>query len=117
GYGRIKQGDLEGGTADLEAAMEWFGRSNLRYTRSGLAPILAEGYRRQGRTAEAEAILEEVLKTARQSGYRYLEGVACRLLGTCRGPDDPQEGSRLLDEACRILQDIGARNHLANAWA
>jgi tetratricopeptide (TPR) repeat protein len=117
GYGRIKRWELDEGIADLEAAMDWFGRSNLRYTRSGLVPILAEGYRRQGKTAQADAILREMLNTARQSGYRYPEGVACRLLGACRGPEDPREATQLLDEACRILEEIGARNDLAKAWA
>jgi tetratricopeptide (TPR) repeat protein len=117
GYGRIKRQDFEGGTAELEAAMDWFGRSNLRYTRSGLVPILAEGYRRQGKTEQAETILQEMLSTARQSGYRYPEGVACRLLGACRTPTDPREATRLLNEACRILEQIGAHNDLAKAWA
>jgi tetratricopeptide (TPR) repeat protein len=117
GYGRIKEGDLDGGIAELEAAMDWFARSNLRYTRSGLVPILADGYRRQGKTTQAEAILREMLATARQSGYRYPEGVACRLLAACRAPENPGEATRLLDEACRILEEIGARNDLAKAWA
>jgi hypothetical protein len=59
--------------------------------------------------------LEEVLATSREDGYRYLEGVANRLLGEALAPADPAAAAGLLEAAVRLLGEVGARNELAKA--
>ena len=74
---------------------------------------LSEGYLRQGKRERARELVEGVLATSRELGYRHLEGVAGRLLGECLTSADPAEAARHLERATRILDDIGARNDLA----
>ncbi|MBI2152419.1 MAG: sigma 54-interacting transcriptional regulator [Candidatus Rokubacteria bacterium] len=115
GYGLVKAGEVQAGTAELEEAVAWFDRSNLRYSRSSWALRLAEGCLKQGERARARGVLEEVLRATRQVGYRHLEGIAERLLGECLAPEDPSAAEGHLEEAVRILEGVDARNELARA--
>jgi hypothetical protein len=58
-------------------------------------------------------VLEEVLATSREGGYRYLEGVAGRLLGEVLASEDPAVAIGHLEAAARILEEVGARNQCA----
>ena len=60
GFGRIKAGDLDGGMAELQEALDWLGRSQLRYQRARFALWLAEGHLRGGEPSRARAISQEV---------------------------------------------------------
>src|SRR5262249_44303096 len=62
GYGKIKLGQVDSGTADLNEAMLWFEKSRLRYTHTRYALLLAEGYLRQGDSAAARSLIESVLE-------------------------------------------------------
>lgn len=64
---------------------------------------------------DISSVLEEVLRTTRQVGYRHLEGIAERLLGECLAPEDPSAAKGHLEEAIRILEGVDARNELARA--
>jgi tetratricopeptide (TPR) repeat protein len=112
GYGLVKRGDLEAGTAELAEAVAWFGRSQLHYTRSLFAIWLAEGQLALGQRAEARATVDGVVVTARENGYRHLEGVAERLLGETLPPGDPAAAGHL-DAAMAILEEVGAANDVA----
>jgi hypothetical protein len=112
GYGLVKKGDLAAGVAELTEAVAWFERSQLHYTRSLFALWLAEGYLALGQREKARAVLDTVVATVRENGYRHLEGVAERLLGETLGPDDPAGGEHL-DVALRVLEDVGACNDVA----
>ncbi len=117
GYGLVKAGNLRTGIAELADAVAWLEKSNLRYTRSLYTLWLAEGYLRQGQERRAQRLLEEILTTSRERGYRHLEGVAHRLLGECLTPDDPARAAIHLAEALRILEEIGSRNEFAKTLA
>ncbi len=113
GYGLVKAGRLDAGTAELAEAIAWFDQSHLRLTRSSFALYLGDGYLRQGERAKARAVLEGVLATSREVGYRHFEGIALRLLGESFLPDDPGVAGPYLDAAERILGEIGVRNEHA----
>ena len=111
--GRVKGGDLTGGAADMLEAVAWFERSRLRYTRSFVALWLVETWLRQGEHAQARALVEDVLATCRQVGYRHFEGVALRLLGELLVASEPAAALESLDAAQRILEGLDARNDVA----
>jgi len=73
------------------------------------------GYIRQGATRQAKLLLEDILATAREFGYRRIEGLALRLLGESLAHDDPAAADHL-EAARRILEEIGARNEVAKAF-
>jgi len=115
GYGLVKAGETEHGTAELEEAVEWLERSHLPYTRAVFALRLGDAYLRQGERVKARAIFEEVLVTSREGGYRYHEGRAGRLLGEVVASEDPAAAAHLLEAAARLLEKVGARHELAQA--
>jgi tetratricopeptide (TPR) repeat protein len=113
GYGQIKAGLLDGGIAELDEAIAWFESSNLRHVRLMAALRLAEGYLRQGELASARELSEDVLIRSRATGYRYLEGLANRLLAECLAADSPALAMQHATDAQRILKAIDAQNDLA----
>ncbi len=58
-----------------------------------------------------------MLATSREIGYRYLAGVAVRLLGESLVATEPEAARRHLDAARQMLEDVDARNDLAKALA
>ena len=97
GYGKIKAGQLDAGIADLEEAVAWFANLRLRYTYARYAVWLAEGHLRRGDRAAARDLVEDVLRTSRNTGYLQLEGVASLLMSECsraKAPATPSPMSR-----------------------
>jgi len=115
GYGLLKTGQAAAGVAMLVEAVEWLEASHLRYGRVLSALRLTEGYLRLDDRTRARALLDEVLATSREFGYRHVEAVAERLLGACRLADEPDAAAAHLDTAERLLAEVGARNELAKA--
>ena len=116
GYGLITRGDVAAGTTELEAAVAWFDRSNLRYTHALFSLWLVEGYLRQGERTKARTTLEQILVTSREAGYRHVEGMTNRLLAEAILGEDPQTAARCLDAARSILEEIGARSEVAKTF-
>jgi tetratricopeptide (TPR) repeat protein len=114
GYGLVKVGQRDSGTRELEGAVAWFERSNLTYTWSLFALWQAESYLQQGQRDEAKALLERILATSGENGYRHLEGVAERLLGAALQPADPEARAHL-ERGMEILEAMGALNEVAKA--
>jgi class 3 adenylate cyclase/tetratricopeptide (TPR) repeat protein len=112
GYGLVKRGDVAAGIAELTEAVTWFERSQLHYTRSLFALWLVEGHLALGQRSEARAVLDTVVATVHEKGYRHLEGVAERFLGETLGPDDPAAIAHF-ELATHLLEEIGARNEVA----
>ncbi len=115
GYGLSKAGQGVAGTAAMAEALAWLDRSQLRYTRSVIALCLAEGYLRAGEPGPARTLVEEVLATCRDVGYRHLEGVAHRLLGELLLRREPAAAARHLETAAETFERVDARNELAKA--
>jgi tetratricopeptide (TPR) repeat protein len=115
GYGLIKRGDVAEGVAQLEAGVAWFRQSNLQYTHAFSALWLLEGFLRAGRHPEARALLEDVLATARDRGYRHVEGMATLLLAEALMEEDPEAAARHFETAIALLERVGARNQVAKA--
>src|SRR5262249_23446221 len=74
---------------------------------------LAECYLAQGAHGQARQVLERVLATSRDCGYRHCEAVAERLMGECLVSEDPARALLHLGAAALTLQEIGARYDLA----
>ena len=115
GYGLVRLGQLQAGIAQLSEAVAWFDKSNLRLTRSAFGVWLGDSYLLQGEPARARTVLEEVLATSGELGYRHLEGMAHRLLAHSMAKEAPAVAERHLGTAIRILEEVGARNEHAKA--
>jgi tetratricopeptide (TPR) repeat protein len=115
GYGEIKAGRLDTGIAELTEAVDWFDRSHLEHVRVTPALRLAEGYLSLGELGTARALIDDVLTTSRAKGYRYVEGLAHRLLAECLAVESPVVALQHVTDAHRIFEAIGARNDLAKA--
>jgi len=63
------------------------------------------------------AFLERILAIDRDSGYRYHEGIALRLLAEVLMHSDPAAADKYLDDALGVLTFVGARNDIAAALA
>ena len=113
GHGLAKAGELDAGTALLAEAVAWFEQSRLRPTWVVFAIWLGDAYIRQGKLVEARRILEEVVATTHELGYRHLEGSGQRLLGETFIPDDPAAATDHLEAALKMLLEVGAQNEVA----
>src|SRR5262249_4261171 len=116
GYGLVKLGRFDEGIAMLSDAVDWFERSRLTFTRAWYAIWLADSQLRRGDAVSARRLAEEVLAKSRESGYRYFEGLAERLLGAALQAEDPGGAARHLDAALAILDDAGVRNDVAKIF-
>ena len=112
-YGLVKVGKGEEAIAQLEDVVAWLQKSNLRYSWTIWGLYLADSYLRLGESRRARAVAESCLAVSREIGYRYLQGVAERLLGQSLAPDDPAASAAHLTRAVEILEEAGARNDLA----
>lgn len=116
GYARIKAEQIASGVDDLKEAIAFYERSQLRYTRSLFALWLADGYVRQGNDAQASTLASEVLGTARELGYRHLEGIARRVLGQAVSRVDAALAREHLAAAEALLAELDVRNELGKVW-
>ncbi len=115
GYGKIKAGRADDGIAELSEALAWFESSHMRWTQVLAAARLAEGYLQRGDPASARPLVEQLLATARATGYLQYEGRACWLMAECLSPALPAAAEDYAEAAMRIFEHIGARNDLAKA--
>jgi class 3 adenylate cyclase/tetratricopeptide (TPR) repeat protein len=113
GYGAIRAGRLDAGIADLTEAIAWFDRSGLHHARVTPALRLAEGYLSRGELGTAQALIDDVLTVSRAKGYRYVEGLAHRLLAECLAVESPVVAMEHVTDAHRIFEAVDARNDLA----
>jgi class 3 adenylate cyclase/tetratricopeptide (TPR) repeat protein len=114
-YGLIKEGRLNEGIIELKDVLDWYARSNLRFTRYQFMLWLGEGYLAAGELELARNAAEEVRSASEETGYRHLEALARRLLGECLLPADPSAASAHISHAVEAFRQSGARNHLARA--
>jgi hypothetical protein len=114
GYGEIRRGDSEAGVARLADAVAWLEGARQRYTQARFALWLAEAYLRRSDKASAASLILPVLAVSRQTGYRYLEGLACWLMAEILSMEDPA-AIDFADTAIQVLQVVGARSDLARA--
>jgi tetratricopeptide (TPR) repeat protein len=68
---------------------------------------------RRGELGTARELAEDVLAVSRMRGYRYIAGLAYRLIAECVAETSPLIALEHVDEALKILGSIGARNDLA----
>ena len=113
GYGQIRAGRFDAGIADLTEAIAWFDQSRLHHVRVAPALRLAEGYLLRGDLGAARMLIDDVLTTSRAKGYRYVEGLAHRLLAECYTQESPEIAAEHVDAAQQIFISTGARNDLA----
>jgi class 3 adenylate cyclase/tetratricopeptide (TPR) repeat protein/ribosomal protein L40E len=115
GYGQIRAARLDSGIADLQEAISWFERSGLFHVRVAPALRLAEGYLLRGDVAAARALIDEVLSTCRSKGFRYVQGLAERLMAECLAAEFPATAMQHIADAQRIFKTADARNDLAKS--
>jgi tetratricopeptide (TPR) repeat protein len=113
GYGEIRAGRLDAGIAELTEAIAWFDRSRLHHVRVTPALRLAEGYLSRGELGTARALIDNVLTTSRAKGYRYVEGLAHRLLAECLAFESSAVATQHVTDAHRIFEAVDAQNDLA----
>ncbi len=113
GYGLVKAGDLAAGTAALAQALAWFEQADIHFTGAQTGLWLADAWLRQGNLSRARVVLDEVRARSRELGYRLYEGMALRLAGEAYIDEDPERAGKAIEQACRILEEVGARNELA----
>jgi class 3 adenylate cyclase/tetratricopeptide (TPR) repeat protein len=114
-YGLIKVGRLAEAIAELKDTLDWYARSNLRFTRYQFTLWLGEAYLDADERGLARSAAEEVLAATEEMGYRHLEALARRLLGECLLSVDTAAASPHLSAAVEAFRRSGARNHLAKA--
>jgi class 3 adenylate cyclase/tetratricopeptide (TPR) repeat protein len=114
-YGLTRQGRLEEGIGELTDVLEWYARSNLRFTRHQFMLWLGEAYLDAGRLDLARGVAEEVRAGSTEIGYRHLEALARRLLGEALLRADPAAAAEHIGLAVEMLRQSDARNHLAKA--
>jgi class 3 adenylate cyclase/tetratricopeptide (TPR) repeat protein len=114
-YGLVKEGRWTEGIAELKDVLDWYARSNLRFTRYQFMLWLGEAYLGTGELELARKISEEVLGASRGMGYRHLEAIAHRLLGDCLISADASAAAQHLIDAVDAFRRSDARDHLARA--
>ncbi len=115
GHGLIRTGQLDAGIAELADAVAWFEGSRLRQPYLRCALWLAEGHLGRGEQNAARSLIADILNACRETGYRYLEGLACGLMGDCFSHDAPAAAEEYVETAMRIFEETGARNDFARA--
>lgn len=78
---------------------------------------LAEGYLCRGELGPARALIDDVLTMSRAKEYRYVEGLAHRLLAECLAGESLAVAMQHVTEAYRIFEAVGARNDVARTLA
>ena len=116
-YGLLKVGRLAEAIGELRDTLDWYARSNLRFTRYQFMLWLGEAYLVAGDRELARSAAEEVLTASGEMGYRHLEALARRLLGECLLAVDTSAASPHLSAAVEAFRCSGARDHLAKALA
>ena len=116
GYGMVKAGDLDGGAGEIAEALAWYDKSHQRYTHTQFSTWLGEALVRAGLMEKAQSMLENVLATTRELGYRYLEGVTLRLLAACLKESDGAAATEHLRQAMDVIQSVNSRSELAKTW-
>jgi len=114
-HGLIKEGRLRDGISELKDVLEWYARSNLRFTRYQFMLWLGEAYLAMGELERARSAAEEVRVASAETGYRHLEALAHRLLGDALLATDTAAAADHIGHAVETLRESGARNHLARA--
>jgi hypothetical protein len=110
-------GRLDAGVAEMTEALAWFENLRLRQPSLRWALWLVEGYLFRGDVGRARSLTIDTLNESRETGYRYIEGLACWLMSECLGRDDPGAAAEYVEKAIRIFEAIGARNDFAKALA
>jgi class 3 adenylate cyclase/tetratricopeptide (TPR) repeat protein len=115
GYGMIKAGYTSDGISELNEALPWFESARMQWTHIIGSAWLAEGYLDQGNPAVAQPLIENVLKTSRETGYLHYEGRASWMMSECLATEAPSAAEDYGETATRIFERVGARNDLAKA--
>jgi tetratricopeptide (TPR) repeat protein len=113
GYALVKIGDAPAGLRLLDEAVQWFAGTHLLYNRSTCSGWLAESLVRSGDRETGRTVAAAVLATSESVGYRYVRGIAHRVLGESLMPDDAGVAAVHLQKARNIFEQIAARNDLA----
>ena len=116
GYGFIKAGRAAEGTVELAAALVWYDQAHLRYTQTLFTTWLAEGYLRSNERQQAQRLLQDVLATSTELGYRHLRAVAHRLLAECLRDANVVAAADHLRQALEIIELVDSKSELAKTW-
>src|SRR5262249_55884143 len=112
GWCRAASGETQEGIALLEEGFAVYRKSEARFVVSWYLTLLADAYRRAGRTAAALAGLAEAVEAADAYQERYLEAEIHRLRGEVLRDGGDHAGA---EESFRTALDI-ARRQNAKLW-
>jgi class 3 adenylate cyclase/tetratricopeptide (TPR) repeat protein len=113
GYGHIRAGRFDSGIADLSQAIAWLAASGLSHVRLAPTLRLAEGYLGRGEIIVARGFIADVLSQSRAAGFRYLEGLANRLMAECLVSQSAARAEQHARDAEEIFEALGAQNDFA----
>jgi tetratricopeptide (TPR) repeat protein len=116
GYGYYKKGELEKAIEYLEKASQQAYEFGLKHHQTEFSAYLAEAYLSTNNKDKALEILNNILGTIRDSGYRYWEGVHHRILGELCDKTEFKNAKNYIEDSIRILKKVGAKNELAKSY-
>lgn len=116
GYGYYKKGELNKAIDYLEKASQQAYEFGLKHHQTEFSVYLAEAYLSADNKNKALEVVNNILGTIRDSGYRYWEGVHSRILGELCDKTEFKKAKKYIEDSIRILKNVGAKNELAKSY-
>jgi class 3 adenylate cyclase/tetratricopeptide (TPR) repeat protein len=116
GYGYYKKGDLEKGIEHLEKAIQQSKKFGLGHEEALFSVYLADAYLSYSNKDKALERIKSALEICKQSGFRYWEGMAYRVLGEVYDGTDVNTAENYIKDSIRVLKKVGAKNELAKSY-
>jgi predicted ATPase/class 3 adenylate cyclase len=121
--GRARQmlGDQASGRAMLEQAISLATKIGTTFMLAQAKSFLAACHLASGDHAQTRAVCASAIDLAEKTGDRFAKALAFRTLAECMDrsaePSDRKEAARLMLDAVRIQEQIGAKPELARSYA
>jgi len=100
----------------LEKAIRQAKDFGLGHQQANFSAYLAEAYLSNNNKNKALEVVNNILGTIRDSGYRFWEGVHYRILGELCDKTEFKKAKNYIEDSIRILKKIGAKNELAKSY-
>ena len=88
----------------------------MTHEQARFSAYLAEAYLSINNKDKALEVINNILGTIRDSGYKYWEGVHYRILGELCNRTEFKKAKKYIEDSIRILKIVGAKNELAKSY-
>lgn len=116
GYGYYKKGELEKAIEYLEKAIQQSKDFGLGHQQANFSAYLAEAYLSANNKDKALEVVNNILGTIRDSGYRFWEGAYYRILGEICDKTEFKKAKKYIEDSIKIFKKVGAKNELAKSY-